>query len=356
MKRFSVILLLIFFTACVNVAQKENVEHEFSSVTVEDIFTKPISIRALNVNPNHIFYAGSQGQFGYLNTADHSVAFLGRIGEFDTETEFRAIGSTEESDFILSAGNPAQLYKVNYFGKRKLVYEEKDENVFYDAMAFWNNEEGIAIGDPTNGCMSVILTKDGGESWKKLPCNLLPNALEGEAAFAASNSNISIIGDRVWFISGGKQSRIYTSNDKGENWEVYNLPITNGKATTGAYSLDFYNQHIGIAFGGDYTDPDYNFNNKVFTNDGGKTWEVIAKNKKPGYRSCVKFVPNSGGKEIIAVGFEGIAYSADYGQNWKQLSDEPFFTIAFVNEFIAYAAGTNRISKLTFMEKTTSEE
>ena len=356
MKRFSALLFLLFLTACVNVAQQENVAHEFSSVTVEDIFNKSVSIRALNVTPNHIFYAGSQGQFGYLNTADHSVAFLGRIGAQDTETEFRAIGSTEESDFILSAGSPAQLYKVNYFGKRKLVYEEKNEKVFYDAMAFWNNEEGIAIGDPTDDCMSVIITNDGGETWKKLPCSQLPKALKGEAAFAASNSNISIVGDKVWFVSGGEQSRIYSSKNKGKTWEVYDLPIAKGKPTTGAYSLDFYNQNIGIAFGGDYTKPEYNFNNKIFTNDGGETWEVIAKNRKPGYRSCVKFVPNSGGKEIVAIGFEGIAYSADYGQTWKQLSDEPFYTIAFVNEFVAYAAGDKRISKLTFMEKTPAEE
>lgn len=355
MRSFSGLIVFLLLTACVNVAQQEITSHQFTSVKVEDIYTNQISIRALHVNANYVFYAGSGGKFGYLNTADNSIAFMGKIKEATEDTEFRAIGSTEDSDFILSAGNPAMLYKVNYFGKRKLVYKEEDEKVFYDAMAFWNATDGIAIGDPTGKCMSVIITRDAGETWNKIDCSLLPEVLEGEAAFAASNSNISIVGNQVWFISGGKKSRIYTSKDKGETWDVFDLPITQGAATTGAYSLDFYDQNLGVAIGGDYTKPNNNENNKVITQDGGETWEVIAKNKEPGYRSCVKFVPNTGGKELIAVGFKGISYSYDYGENWQQLSDEPFYTIDFINEFVAYAAGKNRISKLIFMENAIEE-
>jgi len=58
---------------------------------------------------------------------------------------------------------------------------------------------------------------------------------------------------------------------------------------------------------------------------------------------------------LIAVGFKGISYSYDYGENWQQLSDEPFYTIDFINEFVAYAAGKNRISKLIFMENAIEE-
>ena len=38
----------------------------------------------------------------------------------------------------------------------QLVYKEQNEKVFYDAMAFWNDEEGMAIGDPVENCMSII--------------------------------------------------------------------------------------------------------------------------------------------------------------------------------------------------------
>jgi hypothetical protein len=61
-------------------------------------------------------------------------------------------------------------------------------------------------------------------------------------------------------------------------------------------------------------------------------------------------VPNSGGEELVAIGFKGIDYSNNSGDSWTHLSDEGFYTIRFANDSIAYAAGNGRISKLTFKE------
>lgn len=68
----------------------------------------------------------------------------------------------------------------------------------------------------------------------------------------------------------------------------------------------------------------------------------------PNYRSCIQFVPGTEGKEIVALGFTGIAYSPNQGESWTQLSDESFFALRFQNDSVAYAAGRNRIAKLTF--------
>jgi photosystem II stability/assembly factor-like uncharacterized protein len=215
-------------------------------------------------------------------------------------------------------------------------------------MDFWNDQEGIAIGDPTDDCMSIIITRDGGETWTKLSCDDLPKAKEGEAAFAASDTNISIVGDHTWVATGGKTSRILYSPDKGKTWDVFETPIVQGKETTGMYSIDFYDENNGFAIGGDYTKPNDTLNNKIKTTDGGKTWQVVANGKGPGYRSCVQYIPNSNAKELVAIGFKGIDYSNDSGETWKHLSDEGFYTIRFLNDSVAYAAGKGRVSKLTF--------
>ncbi|MCB0400212.1 MAG: oxidoreductase, partial [Winogradskyella sp.] len=68
---------------------------------------------------------------------------------------------------------------------------------------------------------------------------------------------------------------------------------------------------------------------KIRTIDGGKTWNVVANGKGPGYRSCVQYIPNSNAKELVAVGFKGIDYSNDSGDTWKHLSNEGFYTIRF---------------------------
>jgi photosystem II stability/assembly factor-like uncharacterized protein len=206
------------------------------------------------------------------------------------------------------------------------------------------------MGDPTDKCISIIITRDGGNSWNKISCEDLPKSIDGEAAFAASDTNIAIVGDHTWIATGGIASRVMYSPDKGHTWEVFETPIIQGTGTTGMYSIDFYDELNGFAIGGDYTKPKDNSANKIRTVDGGKTWDIVGANQNPDYRSCVQYIPNREGKELVVIGFNGIDYSNDYGSTWTHLSDEGFYTLRFIDEHTAYAAGKGRISKLTFKE------
>lgn len=355
LKTLKILLVLFFscflFQGCVNISNKNSNLQNFGAVKISKVLDCSFNIRAIKADPQHVFFAGSEGQFGYLNSADNSIAYIGSIEEKGKKPDFRAIAETKKYNLLLSTGNPALLYKVNFFGKRKLLYQQNSPGTFYDAMKFWNDKEGLAIGDPINGCMSFLITRDGGKTWNPIHCRNLPKAEKGEAAFAASNSNIEIIGDKTWVITGGKTSRVYFSPDKGKTWKVFDTPLIKDKNTTGGYSIDFYNSKLGIIVGGDYTATENNHANKALTTDSGKTWRLIAEDQDPGYQSCVKFVPGSEGKEIVSVGITGIYYSSDRGQTWSQLSDKGFYTIDFLNGYTAYAAGKGRIAKLTFFEK-----
>ncbi len=319
--------------------------HQFQEVTVETIYTEQISIRAIEVMDGSVAFAGSNGLFGAIDIRSNQIKTSRET--YDTiAPEFRAVGHTATDFFMLSAGRPALLYKTGDAGQMELVYKEDEVGVFYDAMKFWNNEEGIAVGDAMEGCLSIIITRDGGGSWSKLPCSALPAALEGEGAFAASNTNIAIVGDKTWI--GTTKSRVFFSPDKGATWEVIQTPIIHSQETEGIYSIAFDENNVGFAVGGDYTNPDNTTANKAITQDGGKSWELVGNEQLPGYKSCVQFIPNSGGKDLVLVGFTGISYSGDMGRTWKEFSGESFYTLRFINDSIAYAAGKNRIAKLTF--------
>lgn len=344
-----VFVISLALAGCNSTEKKEEVveDSDFSAVTVKDVFVDSIGIRAIEIMGDHVAFAGTDGKFGMYNSTTGETTV--NIQKFDSlSPEFRSVASTASDFFMLSVADPALLYKTGDDGNMQLVYKEEGEDVFYDAITFWNNREGIAMGDPTDGCLSVIITRDGGKSWEKLDCSALPKAVEGEAAFAASDSNIAIHGDSTWIISGGMASRVFFSPDKGKTWEVFDTPLVQGEPTTGGYSIDFYDGKTGIIFGGDYTKPEENAANKAITYDGGKTWELLAEGEDPGYKSSVRFVPGGEGEEIVAVGFTGISYSADGGENWEKLSDEGFYTLRFVSDSVAYAAGKNRLSRLTF--------
>ena len=83
--------------------------------------------------------------------------------------------------------------------------------------------------------------------------------------------------------------------------------------------------------------------------DSGETWTIVANGKDPNYKSCVQYVPNSGGKEIIAVGKTGISFSNDAGLTWKKISDESYYTIQFVNNKTAWLGGNNKIGKMVLL-------
>lgn len=324
--------------------------HNFTHLIIEPVFSDSLSIRAIApLDSTRVWFAANKGKVGLI---DGNTPKLATIKYNDSLLHFRSIAATSNLVFVLSIANPGVLYKIGYDGSSathiEAVYVEEGNDVFYDAMKFWNDREGIAMGDPMDGCLSVIITKDGGNTWRKLDCELLPKVDKGEAAFAASNTNIAIYKDHAWIVTGGLRARVFHSSDKGDHWEVFNTPIIQGKAMTGIYSVDFYNESIGVIFGGDWEEKGFNEGNKAITMDGGKTWDLISNGKDPGYRSSVKFVPGSKGNDIVAVGSPGISYSKDQGQSWIKLSDEGFYALEFVNDSIAFASGMNKISRLIF--------
>lgn len=350
--RLCVVFIVAFVVFSCADEKKDVIRGEFSKVAIEKVFTDSVSIRAIQpIDVNGVWFAGSNGKVGFVDNKNPKLA---TIHYGDSLLSFRAIAKTDKAVFILSISNPAVIYKIG-FNERDAtsieeVYYEEGEKVFYDAIKFWNNQEGIAIGDPTEDCLSIIITKDGGNSWKKVSCDILPKVEEGEAAFAASNSNIAVFENKVWVVTGGKRARVFFSPNKGQSWEVFNTPILEGGAMTGIYSVDFFDDQTGVLFGGDWSNKENNFSNKALTTDGGKTWQLVSDGKGPGYRSSVKFIPNSNGQEIVAVGSLGISFSKNQGKSWLELSKEGFFAIEFVNDSVAFASGNNKIAKLTFKE------
>jgi photosystem II stability/assembly factor-like uncharacterized protein len=342
-------LLYLLFVGCA-ISCLNSKDVPFSEVKIIPVFTDSLSIRAIvPMDENTVWFAANRGVVGLI---DGTTPKLATIKYQDSILNFRAISKTATSVFVLSIETPAVLYKIDHINKgvTKMteVYVEENKKVFYDSMAFFDENEGIAMGDPTDTCLSIIKTTDGGKTWQKLSCEILPEVHEGEAAFAASNSNIAIYNDHVWMVSGGKKARVFHSKNKGATWEVYNTPIIQGQTMTGIYSVDFYDENLGVSFGGNWEDKDFNEGNKAITEDGGKTWQLLSNGRGPGYRSSVKFVPGTKGHGLIAVGSPGISYSSNRGIDWSDLSDQGFYALEFVNDSVAFASGNNIIAKLVF--------
>lgn len=335
MKKFFVFFVLIH---CSFVAAQK--------VQFQTLLQDKISIRALQIWDGKVWYSGTDSKFGYVSLKDTADKMQMRITV--EKLEFRTLAQTKDAFYTINVGAPAKWFTIQKSNlKVDLNMIDTTKTVFYDAFAFDQvKNRGIAISDPNvdGSSKNLIFTYKS----RKNPKTEFPKYFPGEAHFAASNSNIAMHGNWVWIATGGMKSRIFKFNwSHPFTWKVYETPFVQGTASTGIYSIDFYDKNFGIAVGGDYTKQSENINNIATTHDGGKTWQIQASGKNSGYKTCVKFRPKSKGKDIIAVGDQDIQLSTDFGKTWTTISDEKgLFVAEWIDEDNVVLAGKNRIVKM----------
>lgn len=319
------------------------------NVKFETLLEDQISIRAIEIWRGKVWYAGSQSKFGYVDISNPKNQKQVRLDSLNQD--FRTIALYPENAFTtVNIGSPAVFKNVSSNLKVSSLDRYAQSEVFFDShkVSKAKRKNSLAISDPYNDgrpLFRITSKKFFDKSKAKLPIYA-----QGEAHFAASNSNIAMVKDNVWIATGGMKSRIFKFNWKNPyQWTAYETPFIQGTASTGIYSIDFYDSKFGIAVGGDYKNQSGNENNIATTKDGGKTWQIQASGKNAGYSTCVKFRPRTKGKEILAIGDQHISYSKDAGKTWTKISNETgFYACEWQDYNTVILAGNNKISKMTF--------
>lgn len=311
--------------------------------SVETIFNDKISIRAIELYDQKVWYSGTDSKFGFVDL--NNTQNQKQIALSDKKLQFRTLGQDKGFFYTINIESPAEFFRIDKKSlKSEVVFRDTAKTAFYDALHFVNNNVAYTFSDPGQDHWLKLMILNNG-TWTKVANDVILN--EGEAAFAASNTNIASTSKNVWIATGGKASRILKLNLKNNTLQVFKTPIIQGESSQGIYSIDFLNDTFGVAVGGDYTRQEANINNIATTNDGGKTWHIQASGKNAGYTTCVKIKPGSKGKEIISVGDKHISYSSDFGKTWTKISDEKnLYACAWVDQHTVVFAGKDRIVKM----------
>ena len=107
------------------------------------------TIRALEViNDSTVWFAGSNGYWGY--TLNNGKSWHTEQFKIDSIIpEFRSISVTENGNiYLVSIIKPAAIFKSTDMGNHwKMVYSDTDTNAFFDAVEFWDDKNGILLGD-----------------------------------------------------------------------------------------------------------------------------------------------------------------------------------------------------------------
>ncbi len=351
MKIFGLIfLILMFFT---------NSNAQWTKQTID---TKA-SFRGLSVVSEKIIWASGTGGT-VIRTIDGGKNWqVLKVPEAD-KLDFRDIEAFDENTaYILSIGDGenSRIYKTIDGGKTwKLQFKNTNPKAFFDALAFWDKNNGMAMSDPVNGAFLLIKTEDG-ENWNLDETPTVTNdsddltddfermgslieggrvfefpfASEGEAAFAASGTCLITQGENTIFIvSGGADARVFGSYNRGGTWGIANTSFVKGTAGSGIFSIAMYDSKRGVIVGGNYEKPNDITDNLAWTTDGGRTWN-LSKGLN-GYRSGVAYIDK---KTIIAVGSSGSDLSNDGGKTWKNLDKENYNAVQAKGKKAIWAVG-----------------
>lgn len=321
-------------------------------IKIDTLLTEKISIRALQLWDNKVWYVGTDSKFGYIDLKNKTNQKQLKLS--DKSLQFRTLAQNNKNFYAINIESPAFFFEIDKKTLTpKVVFTDTLKTAFYDALHFTNNNFALSFSDPDSTQKLNIITLNARKSkWVKCTdCKSLPLLDKGEAAFAASNTNIASNSNYIWIATGGVKSRIYRSKLNLCKWRVFNTPIIQGTSSQGIYSIDFANEKFGVAVGGDYTKQSENINNIATTNDGGENWQIQASGHNAGYMTCVRIKPNSNGKEMIAVGDQHISYSSDFGKTWAKISDEKGFYVAdWIDGNSVVLAGKDKIATLTFVQ------
>lgn len=176
---------------------------------------------------------------------------------------------------------------------------------FVNGIHFFDNQNGIVLGDPLNGKWGIGTTADGGATWTAI-ATPLSVARSTEIAW---NNAYAVVGDTIWF--GTNNSRIYFSTDRGATWDFGTTPTVN------SFGVAFANGSDGLATfnqGSDGTGAPM----IAVSRNGGKTWDPTTLPFNGALPQSVTFVP--GTTRAFVATQAGIFETSDFGASWKQMA------------------------------------
>ncbi|WP_139421064.1 WD40/YVTN/BNR-like repeat-containing protein [Chryseobacterium mulctrae] len=198
---------------------------------------------------------------------------------------------------------------------------------FANTIHFWDDNNGVAMGDPTGTLFEIYTTTNGGTNWTKLTSASVAAATSGEAGYVHLKE---VAGDNIWF--GTSKGRIFKSANKGATWTVVSTPISDFGSTTSSGKIALKDANTAWILN--------DLGNVYSTTDGGANWTTLPTTLAQA--SDITYVPGTT-STLIAVG-NGAGSSVSYngGTTWTTIeSTNSMVSVAALNTSTVFGGGFN---------------
>lgn len=276
--------------------------------------TVKFSCRAISAVSNEVVWASGTGNT-VLRTLDGGQTWETFRPADSLKLDFRCLYALDEKQaMVFSIDCPALGLKTEDGGKTwKQVYYNNQPGIFLNSVYFFDEENGVAVGDPLDGKYVVLLTQNGGETW--MVDEIAPKGTAG--MFAASNGCVQLLSEGKIMMCTA-EACVYTY-EPHSGWSQNQAPLATGHENhcDGCYGITMLNKNVGFVVGGNYAEVSRP-GNVARTDDGGNTW-TLSETGIHGFTSSLAAFPGQD-EVLIASGSDGLSWSANQGETWLNLA------------------------------------
>ena len=305
----------LFASACVSDRSKPPQAPGFSWIVQASGTTA--SLRGVSaVDDRTAWASGSKGTV--LRTLDGGSTWTVRPVPGAETTDFRDIEAfSRDEAVIMGIDRPAKIFRTTDGGETwTQTFADDSPGVFLDGLAFFDEKNGLAVGDPTDGRFFVISTTDGGATWASLAAGFAAGRARRRSGLRRLRDEPGRPERRPGLAQHGRPvSRVWRSEDRGRHWEPVPSALLEGSPSAGGFSVAFLDARTGLTVGGDYKAEAAAVGNAAVSADGGKTWRAVEDRRPGGFREAVAFVPGTRPPIAITVGPSGSDLFSRSGPN-----------------------------------------
>lgn len=232
-----------------------------------------------------------------------------------------------------SGGNGGGVWKTTNSGStwtKQTTASFSSTASFANTIHFWDDNNGVAMGDPTGTLFEIYTTTNGGSNWTKLTATSVAPAISGEFGYVHLKE---VAGDNIWF--GTSAGRVFKSANKGLTWTVVSTPISDFGSTTSSGKIALKDANTAWILS--------DLGTVYSTTNGGTNWTTLPTTLTQ--TSDITYVPGTT-STLIAVGNgTGSSVSFNGGTTWTTIeSTNSMVSVAALNTSTVFGGGFNTSS------------
>jgi len=263
-------------------------------------------------NGNGGFFKTSDGGMNWIVDTLIDVDYTTSIYALDANTAYYTTGSPSNVSRILSTTDGGLSWVNQSSGF--------NNNNFINFIHFFDNNNGVVLGEPSGGYLEIYTTSNSGENWIRVPNANIPVSITNELPIYRAQC---ILSNTTWVpaaVIGTNEFRIFKSTDMGSSWTVF-PKFTTSEINLLPTSLAFHSQTEGLLVLSKFNvaNPEFKM---MKTTDGGINWIEINFTLpiNPAFVSLIEGTSSGYVVTSPLINF-GSAYSLDGGNNWQLIEN-----------------------------------